>query len=182
MLIDQTIQTGATAVEIGMRGHKRTFDARKLQGEYDIKFKYFIKSPTRDVARFSMAGAAGNLIPDKAKRRDILQREDPEEDERQLRWEEAERLSPAIKMNRTIVALIEMAKRGDKQAGLEAEIMSAEMGVNLKQMLAGEVGQQPKPEEAEKAEPLVPLFSGGGGSARRAAELKGTPRAEEGEE
>ena len=182
MIIDQIIKTGATSVEIGTRGHKRSFDVRKLQGEYEIAFKYFIKSPKIDAARFSMAVGVGNLIPDKAKRRDILQREDPEEDERQLRWEEAERLSPAIKMNRTIMSLLELAKRGDKHAEFEAEVMSAEMGMNLKQMLAGDTQQIPKPEEAEKPEPLVPLFEKGGGSARRAAQLKATPRAEEGEE
>jgi len=179
MMIDQIIKTGATSVEIGTRGHKRTFDARKLQGEYEVSFKYFIKSPKVDVARFSMAAAAGNLIPEKAKRRDILQREDPEEDERQLRWEEAESLSPAIKMDRTIRGLLEMAERGDESAGFEAELMSAEMGVNLQQMLSGNVEQQPKPEEAKKPQPMVPMF--GGGSARKAAEMKASPRAEEGE-
>ena len=179
MIIDQIIKTGATSVEIGSRGHKRTFDARKLVGEYEVAFKYFIKSPKVDVARFSMAAAAGNLIPDKAKRRDILQREDPDGDERQLRWEEAERISPAIKMDRTIKGLLEMAKRGDKNAGFEAELMSAEMGMNLKQMLAGTAGQQPKPEEAEKPMPLVPLF-GKGGSTSPAR--KAEPRESEGEE
>ena len=179
MIIDQIIQTGATSVEIGARGHKRTFDARKLLGEYEIAFKYFIKSPKIDVARFSMAAAAGNLIPEKAKRRDLLQREDPEEDERQLRWEEAERLSPAIKMNRTIQALLEVAKRGDKQAGFEAELMSAEMGVNLQQMLAGETTQQPKPETEDKPQPMVPMFGGGKGGGRP-AQPQAEPR-EEGE-
>lgn len=184
MIIGQIIKTGETSVEIGSRGHKRSFDVRKLQGEYEVTFKYFIKSPKIDVARFSMAVAAGNLIPDKSKRRDILQREDPEEDERQLRWEEAERLSPAIKMNRTIMSLLEMAKRGDKHAEFEAEMLSAEMGVNLKQMLAGDTKQIPRPEEAEKPQPVVPLFGKGGGvtSARKAAELQATPRAEAGEE
>lgn len=185
MIIDQIQKTDATSVEIGSRGHKRLFDVRKLQGEYDIAFKYFIKSPKVDVARFSMATAAGHLIPDKAKRRDILQREDPEEDERQLRWEEAERLSPAIKMNRTIMSLLEMAKRGDKHAEFEAELMSAEMGMSVKQMLAGDVSQIPKPEEEEKPQPLVPMFGGGKGgvtSAKKAAELQAEPRESEGEE
>lgn len=183
MIIDQILKTGATSVEIGSRGHKRTFDTRKLQGEYEVAFKYFIKSPKIDVARFSMAAAAGGLIPDKAKRRDILQRENPEEDERQLRWEEAERLVPAIKMRRDIEALLELAKRGDKSAEAEAKLMADALGVTVEQMLSGSAGQLPKPEEAAKPQPLVPLFGGkGGGSAKRAAELKATPRAEEGEE
>ncbi len=176
MIIEQIIQTGATQVEIGARGHKRIFDARKLIGEYEVSFKYFIKSPKVDVARFSMAVAAGNLIPDKAKRRDILQREDPEGDERQLRWEEAEMLSPAVKINRTIIALLDEAQRGDKHAMFEAELMSAEMGVNLQQMLGGETSQQPKPETEDKPKPMVPMFGRGGG---RAAQT--TPNEGEGE-
>ncbi len=178
MIIEQILLTGATSVEIGTRGHKRTFDTRKLQGEYDIAFKYFIKSPKIDVARYSMAAAAGNLIPDKAKRRDILQREDPEEDERQLRWEEAERLSPAIKMRRDIKALLELAARGDKDAEAEAKLMADEMGVTVEQMLSG-IAPKPKPEEAEKPQPLVPLFGGKGGgptSAKKVAQLQATPR------
>ena len=184
MIIDQVTQTGATSVEIGTRGHKRSFDVSKLQGEYEVRFKYFLKSPKVDVARFSMAAAAGNLVPDKAKRRDILQREDPEEDERQLRWEEAERLSPAIKINRTIWTLLEMAKRGDKHAEFEAELLSAEMGINLKQMLSGNAQQAVKPEESQKPQTFMPLFSKGGGtsSAQKPSQLQAQPRqSEEGE-
>jgi len=162
MIIEQVIATGATSVEVGARGHKRTFDTRKLMGEYDISFKYFIKSPKIDVARTAMAEQQRGLIPNKAIRRDTLQREDPEEDERQLRWEEAEQLSPAIKMNRTIQSLLEMAKRGDKHAELEAQVLSAEMGVNLKAMLAGEVQQQPTPDTEKKTSPMLPMFDTGG--------------------
>ena len=168
MGIRQALLTGATNVEVGTGGFKRTFDLRKLQGEFTIVFKYFIKSPQVEAARSSLALTQRGLIPDRAIRRDTLQREDPEGDERWLRWEEAEHLSPAIKMNRTILALTEMAEKGDKHAGFEAELMSAEMGVNLQQMLAGETAQQPKPEEDEKPKPLVPIFGssrGGGGGA-----------------
>ena len=183
MLIDQIINSGVSSVEIGTRGHKRKFDAKKLTGEYEILFKYFIKSPKIDVARFSMAAAAGNLIPDKAKRRDILQREDPEEDERQLRWEEAERLSPSVKMNRTIKSLMELSKKGDKDAAFEAELLSTEMGVSLKSMLAGDVTQLPKPGGPEKPEQLLPMFgkagTGAAPSAKKAAGLEATPRGEE---
>jgi len=170
MIIDQVLKSGESSVEIGTRGHKRSFQTSKLKGEYEIQYKYFIKSPKVDVARFSMAAAAGDLIPDKAKRRDILQREDPEEDERQLRWEEAERLSPAVKIDRTIRGLLELAKRGDKSAELEAEMLSAEMGVSLKQMLEGNTSQVPKPEEAQKPQPLLPMFGGGGSSGRKPAQ------------
>jgi len=163
MIIDQIIQTGLSSVEIGTRGHKRTFDIGKLKGEYKVSFKYFIKSSEMDAARFSMAAAAGNLISEKAKRRDILQREDPEEDERQLRWEEAELLVPTIKMRRGIKALLEMAERGDKDAEAEAKLLADALGVTEEQLLSGNAEQTPKPEGTEKPTPMAPLFSGGGG-------------------
>jgi len=183
MIIDQILKTGETSVEIGSRGHKRTFDTRKLQGEYEVAFKYFIKSPKIDVARFSMAAAAGNLVSDKFKTENILRLEDPEGDDRQKRWEEAERLSPAIKMRRDIKALLEMADRGDKDAEAEAKLLADALGVTIEQMLSGRAEQLPKPEEAEKPQPLVPLFGKGGTptSAEKAAELKAKPRAEAGE-
>lgn len=183
MIIDQIIQSKESKVEIGTRGHKRSFNVSKLKAEFEIIFKYFVKSPKIDIARYQMAISAGNLIPDKAKRRDILLREDSEEDERQLRWEEAERLSPAVKIDRTIRALLEEADRGDKIARFEAELMSAEMGMSLKQLLAGETQQIPKPEEAQEPQPIMPLFgkSAGKSSAQKAADLEATPRAQEGE-
>ena len=183
MAIEQVQNLGVSTVELGPRGHRRSFNVAKLEGEYEVTFKYFIKSPKVDIARFSMAAAAGDLIPDKAKRRDILQREDPDEDERQLRWEEAEMLSPAIKIDRTIRNLLEMAKRGDKDAAYEAEILSAEMGVNLQQMLAGSAAQIPTPGKAQEPQPLVPLLpEGRPTSGQKSADLQATPKQEEGGE
>lgn len=179
MIIEQIIMTGATSLEIGARGHKRTFDTRKLLGEYEIAFKYFIKSPQIDAARTAMAGTQRGLIPDRAIRRDTLQREDPDEDERWLKWEEMERLVPAIKMRRGIAALLEMAERGDESAEAEAKLVADQMGVTLEQLLSGGTEQQPKPEEELKPEPMVPMFGGRGG--RRAAQLQAEPREGEGE-
>ncbi len=132
MIIEQCIQLGGS-VELGTMGHRRDFKTSQLNGEFDINYKYFPKSPKVDMARFSMSAAIGNVIPEKAKRIEILQREDPDEDERQLRYEAAEMLSPAIRINRTIMALVEMGE------DFEAELLSAEMGVNLEQMLRGEI-------------------------------------------
>ena len=170
MFTAQVIQIGKTqgvsSVELGTPGHKRTFQVSKLGGAYETHYKYIIKSAAVDAGRASLAAAYGNLIPDRAKRVEILQREDPDGDERQLRWEEAEQISPAIRINRIIRDLLEMAERGDKHAEFEAELLSAEMGVNLKQMLAGEVMQQPKPERTQEPKQVLSLF-GGGGAARR---------------
>lgn len=153
MFTEQVIQMGGN-VELGTKGHKRSFSTSKLKGEYEVVFQYFIKSPRIDAGLYSLAAAAGNLIPDKAKREEILQREDPDGDVAQLRWEEAERLSPAIKMNRIVKSLVEQGE------DLEAELLSAEMGMTLKQMLAGEVAQMPKPEEEDLPTQVVPMLGG----------------------
>jgi len=181
MLIDQIIKTGEKSVEIGTRGHKRSFDIAKLQGEYEITFNYFIKSPKIDMARYSMAASIGNLIPDKAKRREILQREDPEEDERQLRWEEAEMISPVIKLNRIYNSLLELAEKGDEDAEFEAELVSKEME-KLVGLPPGEA-EGKKPTIPKKEGSLLPMFGETAAqpesSAQKAADLRKTPVEEE---
>lgn len=174
MFTEQVIQIGGN-VELGTPEHKRTFQVGKLEGEYETSYKYFVKSPKIDIARYSVAAAAGDLVSRKTKMADILQLEDPAGEESRLRYEEAERLSPAIKLNRTIESLIEEGKE------FEAELLSTEMGVSLQAMLAGEVGQLPKPEEAEKPTPMMPMFSRGGRGEqlRREAEPPTEPVEEE---
>jgi hypothetical protein len=183
MLIDQITKTGERSVEIGERGHKRTFEVSKLQGEYDIEFKYFVKSPKIDLARYSMAAAAGDLISEKTKRREILQLEDPEGEERLLAWQNAGRLSPLIEMHRTIMSLLDMAERGDEDAEVEAEILARQMGLTLEQIARGELPetlkQKPTEEKPTQPQPLMPLFGKETSSAKKAAELQGTPRGEE---
>ena len=76
-----------------------------------------------------------------------------------LRWEEAEVLSPAIKINRTINSLLD---EDDEDATFEAELLSAEMGMTLKQMQAGDVKQLPKPEKAQEPKQVAPMFGQGG--------------------
>jgi len=155
------------SIELGTLGQKQTFDVGKLEGAYQTHYKYTIKSAAVDAGRASLAAAYGNLIPDRAKRTEILQREDPTGDEDQLRWEEMERLFPEIKMRRGIEALIKM----DEDA--EARIALAKLGVTLNQMMSGEV-TPPKPEEEQEPKQVLSLFGGGAGGRQTA-----TPREEE---
>ena len=158
MFTRQVIQIGGS-VELGVPGHKRTFQTSKLDGEYSTTYKYTAKSPVTDAGLYSLAAAAGDLVSNKTKRTNILQLEDPDGEERQLRLEEAERISPAIKINRIVKDLLEMGE------DFEAELLSAEMGVNLQQMLAGEVPTQ-KLEKVDEPTQVLSLFGGasqGGG-------------------
>jgi hypothetical protein len=166
-LISQVLSLGVSKVKLGTKGHQREFNVSKLEGEYSIEYKYFVKSPTLDLSRFSMAAAAGDLIPESAKRREILQREDPEEDERNLRWEEAERLSPVVKQYRIIKSLREREEDGDKDAGIEADLMEAQLEATLKVMTSGAVGQAPQPEKDQKPQQMIPLFPPSGAAQRR---------------
>ncbi len=172
MIIDQLIRIGGI-VDLGTKGHKTGYNTEKLKGDYETTFEYFVKSPKIDAGLYTLADAAGTLIPDRAKRREILQRPDPDEDERILRWEEAERLSPAVKINRTINSLLE---QDDEDANFEAELLSAEMGMTLKMQQAGDVEQLPKPQKPEESKQIVPTFGQGGGMGKA---RKPTPTEEE---
>lgn len=177
MFIEQMILIGKSTIEIGARGHQRSFQKSKLLGAYEVGFKYFIKSPKTDAARFSMAVAAGNLISEKSKRRDILQREDSDEDERWLRWEEMELLVPAVKMRRGIKALLEMAERGDKDAEAEAKLVLDTLGMTVEQTLSGNSEQIPATEKPKQPTPLVSMFGkGGSSSSQKAGNLQAQER------
>lgn len=178
MIISQCELIGGT-VELGTKKHKRSFKTNQLKGEYDIAYRYFTKSPKIDIARYSIAAAAGDLLSDDTKRRDILQLEDPDGEKEKLDYEFAAKISPSVARMRIIDSLIDMGKQD------EAELMAAEMGVDLERIMSGEVlGEEKPPTEKPKApKPTLPLLGekGAGASARKAAELAAEPRAEEGE-
>ncbi len=158
MFTKQVIQIGGS-VELGSGGHEQTFQTSKLKGEYQTEYKYFVKSPELDAGAVTLAAAYGNLIPERAKRREILQRQDPEEDELWINWERAALLSPAIRMYRTARDLIKLSEKGVEGAEIEAELMATEIGVGLEQLLAGEI-ETPKPEEEQEPKQVIPLIGG----------------------
>ena len=152
MFIKQVIQMGGV---LELDGKK--WDTEKLKGPYTTLYNYFPKSPKIDMARFSMAASVGNLLPDRIKRIEILQREDPDGDERQLRWEEAEMISPVVRINRVIRSLVKMAEKGDESTEFEAELLVAEMKTSLQMMLQGQGGNLPMVEK-NKGQQMIPLF------------------------
>ena len=182
MFTEQVIDLGHS-VDLGTRGHKRTFEIGKLDGEYETTYKYFVKSPKIDVARLSMAGAAERYYDLKTILTHILQDEDPEGTIRKRYSDMAEKVSPVILKTRIIKSLIE---EGDEDSEYEAQLLSAEMGMSMEQIMAGEVAKEPEitkpPSVGEAKSPLLPLFAGAGGktSAKKASEVEATPR--EGEE
>ncbi len=158
MFTEQVIQIGGS-VELGVKGHKRTFEVSQLDGEYDTTYKYTFTSPSTDAGLYSLAAAAGHLIPDggpHGKRTDILHREDPDGDEKQLAWEEAPRISPAVKLYRTITSLLGKSPKPE----VEAAFLAAELDMSLNNLLAGDIEQLPKPEPRDEPTQVLSLFGG----------------------
>ena len=178
MFTEQVIQIGGS-VELGTRGHKRQFQTSKLQGEYETTYKYFVKSPKIDIARYSVASAAERYLDEASILKDVLQVEDPDGIMQKRYYDMAAKISPSVLKTRVIRALYE---DGGKDSEFEADLMAAEMGMDLKRIMAGEIPEAPK--ERPEPKPILPLLGEGGGrtSARKASELQRTPLEGEGEE
>ena len=158
MFIKQTI-TAAEKLKIKeVKLSGQTFEIAKLKGEYHIEFAYSFKDARLDAARQSLAVGQRGLVPDRDIRINTLQREDWQADERQLRWEEDERLSPLIKLDRNIRALLEDAKRGEPGAERQAKMLVLQMIPALKQAMAGMMTPR-QPEEVQPKQPILPIFS-----------------------
>lgn len=179
MFTKQVIDIGGS-VEIGVGEHKRKFNTSKLEGSYETTYKYFVKSPKIDIARFSVANTAERYLDKLTILKDILQREDPEGILNRKYYDMAAEISPAVMKTRIIKALMEI---GGEDEEFEAELMSAEMGMDVKRVMAGEIPEIPAVTEGGMAPPVPLLGKGGqrGGaslSASRAAEIKRTPTEE----
>lgn len=181
MLVQQALLMGGS-VELGAPGHKKSFSTTKLQGEYGINYKYFVKSPKIDIARMSVAEAAAKWYPRSYIYSDVLQVEDPEGMMREWSRQEAAQISLGVKMHRIIMDLLEQAEtNNDEEAAREAQIMALELGLTLEQVKAGQI--QPQLPEPETTEPMLPLLGEGGqigglSPSKVASNLQKTPQAE----
>ena len=162
MIIKQVIDLGESQVKLD----GQTWDVSKLKGEYAIEWKFSFNNPQADAARQTLAVSQRGLIPDRDIRVNTLLREDWEKDEDQLRWEEAERISPLIKLNRTRLALGKAAENGEPGAELELMMVTIQMIPALKQAMEGLMTPtSPQIPEVKPSQPMLPLTQGGG-SAR----------------
>jgi len=155
MFTAQVVQIGGS-VDIGTPGHKRTFQTSKLDGEYEGYYKYTIKSTAVDAGRASLAAAYGDDLSWRTKAEEIYQLEDVDGEDRKRNIERAARLFPAVEARRVLESLIEDGRNE------EAELASAQMGVELQQIMAGEMAT-PKPEQEQEPKQVLSLFGGGAG-------------------
>jgi hypothetical protein len=164
MITRQVLQLDVPTIELGTPGHMQSFDTAKLEGEYETTYKYYVKSPQVDVARLTMGAEALKMGVDRETvYTDIMQYEDPKGMIQKFRYQEAEELSPLVKINRTIQSLLQMAEDDEnEEAARDAQLMALELGVTIDQIKAG-VMQPPKPSQAgQGGQPLMPLLGKGG--------------------
>ena len=169
MAVSQLLALGMSSVELGRKGHRQSFDVKALKEEYDIEFRYFVKSPTTDVARYSIADVAGTFFDKETVLRDILQVDSPAAAREAKRYDEAEELSPNVKLYRTARALV---KRGET---VEAGIIADQLGITLEELSSGSF--EPARAHTNGKQParniLPPLLGTRAGSNARASELMG---------
>jgi len=186
MLIRQVRQESkalGTSIKMGTPGHKKGFNVSDLEGEYEITFKSFLKSPKTDIARMAVATQAERYYDPVTILEDVLQVEDPKAIMRKRYYFMAEKIDANILRHRIIMNLVEMAEDGDENAAYEAQIMAVSMGLTLDQIKSGQVmptvptmsgnGEQP-------TEPIVSLLGKGGsvGGIPRAAIGSASPEEE----
>ncbi len=161
MFIKQTIAACKKAKVQTVKIGNEDFDVSKLKGDFSIKFRYHFQDPRMDAARQALARdqKATGLIPDKDIRINTLEREDWQADERQLRWEEAERLSPIIKLNRTRRAVGYLADEGEPGAEEELKMITIQMIPALRQVMEGLMTPN-MPEELKPTQPMIPVMPG----------------------
>lgn len=179
MMIRQIIDSGASEVKLGTRGHAQTFKVADLKGDYDIDFAYTVKSPQTDIALMSVAEAAIAIGFDRdTVMREIIKVENPTEIRERKRSEEAEELSPGLKLYRTAKSLIAQGRE------LEAQIIAEEMGITLDQVVTGEVVPPATNGNGSKPQPVrnIPLMGTKSASNTQAAQLAAEPGPEVGEE
>ena len=179
MFIQQIIFTGESTVEIGTPGHKKKYKVSDLEGEYDIVFRYANKSPETDFARLSIARQYkdADMLDELSIMTDIMKRDDPKGDLKKLQRQRLRMISPNLRMYDGLMALAEAVEDGDEGAKDEIDIVEAELGVSLDQLLAGNVLKPPP--EPTPTPAAIPLLTGGSrSSAQKAADVQRTPEDE----
>lgn len=176
MIIKQYIKA-KMSIKLGTPGFVREYPYQELDKQYSITFKFFPDNPKQQMAAISVAAALGDGVSDDYKRRNIYHLENPDEQE-SIRWaEKAPLLSPNVARYKVIEGLIE------RKQLVEANLMAAELGLTLDQILSGNMGQ-PVPGNGQKPplmnppKQMMPMFAGRIGAGGRQAPGYGEAEAE----
>ena len=109
-------------VKIGEEGHKRTYKAGDLDGEYTIKYRFWSNTKEDMSADAAIAGALKGFYSEDTIRRDYMKSKNPDLEAQKLDAEQLENDNEIIRMQRQLKALIIQADK-DPQKNLEAWIL-----------------------------------------------------------
>lgn len=166
MIIRQFIDLGGST-EIGSDGHSRSYNAKDLEGQYYIGYRFFTPTNEDLVAKATIANSMGEAVSDDYKRREIYQLQDPDGEAVKVDSEKAYKTDPILALKRQAHALV------DKEQYLDSYLVALNGVALLQQRLGGNpqlMEQKGNPSQAN----LLDVFGGGAGGPmpRGAAEVQ----------
>ena len=135
-IIQQVIDIGGK-IEIGADGHKRTFNAKDLEGQYDINYIYANKNPETEFARVRIAKEYEGVFDELTILTDVLKRDDPENDLMNINIQRATRGSRSLTMYDQLLSLRKKEEQGDEEAADKANLLEMELNITIEQLQQG---------------------------------------------
>lgn len=173
MIIKQCINLGEK-LELGEEGNRNEYTKADLEGNYTIKYRFYTDTKEQQIANFSIAAAAKDILPFDTILRDILKVQDP--DGTKIKWEaeQAERVDEVLFLYRRARSLLEEkdGKKPSPQAQIEARILKQRIVTILKhRQTMGQLSpvEKQKGDEPQPGKGVIPLLGegrGGGGQGR----------------
>lgn len=157
MIIKQYQALGIKA-KLGREGFLREYSPSDLEGDYQIKFRFFTESKEQEIANFSVAQAARGFMSEYSIRREILKIPNPEVEDERVAAEQAEKVDEALFLYTRASKLIGQEKY------IEARIVAQNLvRVLIARQLMGKA--PPEKTEAMEAKPggrqAIPLLGQG---------------------
>ncbi len=152
MIIDQVQRLGVQSVSLGTKGHKQVWQVAALKGDYDIGYKYTVKSPQTDLARLSVADIAKQFYDEDTIDRDFLQMPNPTEVKRKRATERARAIDVGLDLYmhaEDMLAQAEQTKDPKEKQSLErhAKIIAHGLNMEIEGIRRGDVPPRQKGEE-----------------------------------
>lgn len=164
MIIKQCVQLGET-LDLGREGSTNTYTSSDLEGDYTIKYRFYMESQEQMIANASTANAYKGIVSDDTIRREIVKLKDPDGERVKLESEQAEKVDEVLFLFRRAYSLVDKDKPTEQEM-MESKILVERARTILKQRRAmGQLSQiegQRTPETEEKGKELLPLLAGGG--------------------
>lgn len=174
MVIAQCVQFGQT-IKIGRPGNYNTYSPSDFNGEYSIKYHFFLLTKEQTAADAALAKSLRGVVPDEYILREIIKAQNPDGMLFDLKSQQAENTDEVLFLFDRGLSFLYQA---EDKTGIEKEInqlkaktLMQRIKTILKQRQAmGQLSPIEGKREEPEAEDILPLLEKGGGGA------KGTPK------